>query len=247
MSEMIRPEDLEGAPRDSVGAFLHLERLARQRHQAEVDQLENRYGEDVTTSECEFAYMRAVLAAANACGIEDLSNWSLPRYGDEDWWQDCRNFKAAAEFVAAKLLIQRHRQRDTFSVAIDAATKLKLEHYVREGRDLIHRLSMPVPKREVLLGCLNAFMTELDRERTNLQAYGALAAEAANTTDEVASAFAPLLRRIGKMLGLLREAEEARERAKQLTGTDRKRIESPEKLASKRPTFDEKIDDEIPF
>jgi hypothetical protein len=240
---MIKPEDLEGAPRDNVGTFLHLERRARDRHKEVLDDLDERYGNDADHSECNFAYTRAVLAAANACGIEELSEWTLPRYGEEDWRQDCLNFKAAAEFVAAKLLIQRHRQRDTYSVAIDTPTKLKLEHYVREGRDLIHKLSMPLPKREVLLGCLNAFVAELDRERTDLQVYGALAAEAANTTDEVASAFAPVIRRIGKMLGLSREAEDARERAKLLTAAETKRIAGP----PKRPVFDKKIDDEIPF
>jgi len=71
MSEMIKPEDLEGAPRDNVGAFLHLERRARERHKEAVDELIDRYGDNVSTSECDFAYMRAVLGAASACGIED--------------------------------------------------------------------------------------------------------------------------------------------------------------------------------
>jgi hypothetical protein len=80
--------------------------------------------------------------------------------------------------------------------------------------------------------------------------YGALAAEAANTTDEVASAFAPVIRRIGEMLGLSREAEDARERAKLLTAAETKRIQvAPKRIAGppKHPVFDKKNDDEIPF
>lgn len=183
-------------------------------------------------------------------GSRILTDWTLPRYGEEDWGQDCRNFKAAAEFVAVKLLVQQARRRDTYSVAIDAETKATLQRYVGEVRDFINKSDMPVPKRDRLLACLSAFQAELDQERTDLQKLGALMCEAANTAEEVVRYVAPKLWRMASALGLARDAEDERERGKQLTApsqVNRKRIEPPKKPTLKRTTFDKKLDDEIPF
>lgn len=223
MSEMITPEDLADAPRDNVGAFLHLERLARERHKEAVDELVDRYGENVVTSEWDFAYMRAVLGAASACGVDELSDWTLPRYGEEDWGQDCRNFKATAEFVAVKLLIEHSRRRHIYSVAIDAATKATLQRQIDDVRDFINKSDMPLSKRERLLACLNAFQAELDQERTDLQKLGALMCEVTNTAEEVVRYVAPKLWRMASALGTSREAEDERERVKQLSAPDRER------------------------
>jgi hypothetical protein len=249
MSDLILPEDLAEAPSDDVGAFVHLERLARERYGYALRDARSMHDGDV--QQCELDYMSAVLAAAQVYGVAELASWQLPTLGDESWWDHCRNFRAAVQHVAVKLLLHRHRQRDTFSVALDAATKLRLQHYVTQGRDLIGKESMPAPKRERLLGCLNAFQVELDRERTGLQVFGVLMCEAASYASEVAGrgeGFLRAVERIGAALGLSRQAEDERERSKQLPAPpERKRIEPPKKPAPKRPVFDKKIDDEIPF
>jgi len=109
-----------------------------------------------------------------------------------------------------------------------------------------------VPKRERLLGCLNAFQAELDRERTGLQVFGPFACELFSIAGEAAGKLDPTVRiveRIGKALGWSRQAEEERERGKQRPAPDTERLASPLKRITgpKRLTFDKKIDDEIPF
>jgi hypothetical protein len=253
MADLILPEDLAEAPRDGVGAFIYLERLARDRYQVAKDDAQN----GAETTRFEFDYMSAVLAVASVHGVTELTGWQLPSLGAENWWQQCRDFRAAAEHVAYKLLLHRHRQHDAHSVALDAPTKLKLQHYVEQGRDLVTAADLTLPKRERLLGCLNVFQIELDRERTGLQVFGALASELASYASEAAGKLDGAVRvveRIGAALGWSRQAEDERERTEQLPAPperkriealQRKRIEPPKR--AKPTAFDKTIDDEIPF
>ena len=252
MSNLIRPEDLDGFPRDPVDTFVHLERLARERYEDAVMNARSSYNDNSNANQFEYDYMSAVLAVATVYGIEELSkNWELPRLNEEDWWEQCRNFRGAAQHVSVKLLLHQARKRDTYSVALDAPTKLKLQHYVQQGRNLIAKVDLTVPKRERLLACLNAFQVELDRERTGLQVFGALACELASYASEAAGKLDGVVRvveRIGNALGLSRQAEDERERGKRLPAPDTKQIEPPKrKPEPRRPVFDKKIDDEIPF
>jgi hypothetical protein len=61
-------------------------------------------------------------------------------------------FQGEAEHVAYKLLLHRHRKLDTYSIALDAATKAKLQHFVQQGRNLIAKEDIPIPKWEQQLG-----------------------------------------------------------------------------------------------
>jgi hypothetical protein len=81
--------------------------------------------------------------------------------------------------------------------------------------------------------------------------YGALACEVADHAGEVANRLDPVVRlveRIGAALGLSRRAEDERDRVKRLPAPDTKQIEPPKRAtAPKRPVFEKKLDDEIPF
>jgi hypothetical protein len=239
MPDLILPEDLKGAPRDDVGKFIHLERLARQRYHDAV-----RDADEGEAKEWEFHYTSSVLALAEACNIEELSGWELPRLGAQNWWSYCRDFRSAAEHLSVRLFLQRHQELDLRSVTLDAETKATLQGYINDVRDFINKSDMPVAKREQLLKRLSEFQAELDQERTDPDKIGALICAVASTTEEVIRYVAPKLWDMARALGLARESADARDRTKQLPAkASRKRVEPPPRKPEPKRVFD----DEIPF
>jgi hypothetical protein len=250
MAVSISDEDLMNLPEDPEEAFVMFERLAREN--LDEDLVEN--PEESISAKRD--YMSAVLAAAKIFEIAELSQWDMPRVGD-DPWQVYDQFLSDVGLCVNKLRLLRVKRVKQYSVALNAAAKKKLHHYLDQMRETIEKLEVSVAKKDRLLKKISALALEIDRERTGYRAFADLVIEAADDAGEAAKRLEPVVRlteRIGAALGIAKRAEETRALP---APEERKRIEPPK--AEKLPDFSRKkspprggsfakeLDDEIPF
>jgi hypothetical protein len=71
------------------------------------------------------------------------------------------------------------------SVRLEPATREKIRELINKIKLTIESIDLPLPRKEALMAKLNAFATEVDRDRTRLEAFGALIIEVADGAAKV--------------------------------------------------------------
>ena len=71
------------------------------------------------------------------------------------------------------------------SVRLEPATREKIRELINKIKLTIEGIDLPLPRKEALMAKLNAFATEVDRDRTRLEAFGALIIEVADGAAKV--------------------------------------------------------------
>lgn len=240
---MFSEQTLLDLPEDNELAFVRLESMASDRLEQQSGSIRGYGG---SSSEYEKNYMSAVLAAANAFRIEELQQWSMPSAGDEDALTIYRNFRQEARRIALELHIRAARRIRKYSVAFDAATKAKLHHHIMQIRDTISKLEVAPGKKERLFGRVADLELEIDKDRTNVEAFGALAIEAATDANKASRPILEVIERIGAFFGYAKANEE--EQARLPAPKKPKQLEAPKKKKlSSRADFEKDLDEEIPF
>lgn len=252
MTASISDDDLMNLPEDPEEAFVKYEQLARERLDAALAALPEEYSTDAANRD----YMSAMLAAAEVFEITELGDWEMPRVGN-DPWQVYQQFISEVGLCVNKLRLLQVKRVKRYSVALDAAAKVKLHHLLSQMREAIEKLEVSVAKKDRLLKKIAALALEIDRERTGYRAFADLVIEAADDAGEAAKRLEPVVRlteRIGAAIGIAKRAEETRALP---APEERKRIEPPK--TAKRPDFSRRksppgggsfakeLDDEIPF
>ena len=196
----------------------------------------------------DFEYMVTVLAAAQEFGIDDLSGYEIPWRSEDGCDDRCRMFRAEATRISQRLLFRHGTQ--TKSVALDAATKEKISHWLKQMRKSVQQADVSVEKKDRLFGLIDQLQAEVDHERTPVQAVGELWVTICTYMGEGVKNLEPVARfveRVGGALGLAKQEEDALPKLPPLR--DRQRLEPPQNAASKKDKngFDKALDDEIPF
>ena len=234
-SVMITEEDYEAALDTSPEmAFVRLERKYRAAYEAN---LENSQGESLKQYTIE--YMNHVVAAANPLGLDLFPFWSPPSESDNDLWEIYNNLRSQVDQFAVQVQITHIRSSLTNSVALDPSEKKHLRAYAEKIKDIIERSSLSAAKKERLFNKLNAFIAEVDRDRTPLQKFTdivmALSATGAAAADELEPAW-KWVKLGAAILGVRQETEQARLPA------PRKKIEGPKhKLPPPRKSNEDEI------
>lgn len=116
-----------------------------------------------------------------------------------------------------------------------------MQHYITQLRKLIAETDMTETKREALVQKLNAFATEVDRNRTKIESLAAAMVWTRKEIEEGAKNLAPIIDKLTKMFDSMAKATEW---IKLPSSKDTKRIEAPPKrIEGPRQEFD----DEVPF
>lgn len=230
-------EELEGLEPEQK--FASIERKARDRLE-EARLYSNQHEPDRYS---EYDYAIAVLAAAKEFQIEELTDFNLPWRGNDEWEEQCRMFRAEATVVSHRLLLRYGTNNK--SVALDAATKKILSHRLSKLRELVQKADVSQEKKDRLFVLIDNLQTEIDRERTPIQAAGELwmtvCTYIGNGFKEI-QPVADFVQQIGSAIGIAKEKEETQRRLPKRK--EPKRIEGPKK---EKPRFDEDPDREIPF
>lgn len=230
-------EKLDGL--ETEQKFSVIERIARQRLEESIYQA----GPNQPPEYDEYDYAVAVLAAAEEYGIEELAVFKLPWRGNDDWRDQCHMFRAEATKVSHRFLLRFGARNRT--VALDAGTKIKISHWLKKMRELVQQADVAPEKKDRLYALIDDLQTEVDRDRTPVQAVGELFVAVCTYLGAGAKQLQPvadLLQNVCSSLGLAKDSEDTQRRLPK--PKDAKRIESPKK--EKNP-FDRDLDDEIPF
>ena len=118
----ITDAEIDAPPDDPMDKFIQIERIVRGRDQAAVRDL--REDDPLPLAR---RYMAIVLPAAQEYEIESISGWSQPSIQNESW-DTYNGFIAEVDFYLTKLRLRRAAHSKEHSIALDAATKVKLRH-----------------------------------------------------------------------------------------------------------------------
>lgn len=243
-----------GLPREQK--FCLIERRANERHR----QAEKAAGQNDESEYDVFEYMITVLAAAKDCGITDLLHFEIPRRNDEQRYEKCQDFRDVASQVSQQLMF-RYGTR-TYTVALDAPTKLKISHLLTQMREAVQQAPISSEKKDRLFAMIDQLQAEVDRDRTPVHAIGELYLTICTYVAEGVEKLEPVskfLQSVGGALGIAHKKEEAQ--AKLPPPKETKRIETGTKqgygapesggygmpVKKKKNGCDKPLDDEIPF
>jgi hypothetical protein len=161
---MIDENDLEDAAlasKEPQQRFRFIEQLAAKR-------LTSMRHNDDTMIYDDFDYMCAVLSAAKAFEIDELTPWQLPSRSEAGWSTTCRDFRAAATQVSMRILFEyaSRPDRDPYSVALDPATKQKLRFFIEQLRSVVDAEPIADWKKQGLYDAIANLEAEIEKART---------------------------------------------------------------------------------
>ena len=187
--------------------------------------------------------MTHVIAARDALELPILDKWEQPQ-NDNEVFYSFTTLTREVDAAKAQFYIRRSRRRRKFSVALDPAEKSKVRHHLDKIRAIIDESELDSAKKDALFKKLNELASEVDKERSALEAFALAVSKVADmmrTSAEGAKPWFELFQPIFEILGASKRKEEETQ-AKLPPPPERKRIEGPKK-ATKKPD----LDDDIPF
>jgi hypothetical protein len=233
------PNVFENLPQDPEQAFLMLE----DRFRLECEQKVDKAHPEASVNVFHVDYIAQVIATITELGLQAEFANRVPSIEDVDY-NTYLNFSKDVKHYRTMLLIRHGRRVQGYSVSFDPATKVKVQHHIKQLRDTFEKLEVEQDKREALFNKLNDLQKEVDRERTRFDAFAALAVEAAGVIGDVVekTQVLKILDGIARVMWGSKKEEEM----KQLPApTTPKRIEPPRRPKSTPKKGD--MDDEIPF
>jgi hypothetical protein len=242
---MIPPDEYLEAVRGKSHelAFVYLEEKFRNKLDSKLEGTDNSRSFDV----CVIEYMNHTKAAARALNLDILDPWDVPSHGQHDLFDLYKDFTGAIDHFKVQVLIDNARSTLRFSVGLDTDEKDKLRNYVAEIKKVIDRSSLVQKKKERLYDLINAFLAEVDRDRTPWDRFADLVIGLAHLGGEVAQELEPARKLIDSIARLLGRSKEFEAATFELPPpAQRRRIPGPPKRLPS-PTKRSEMDDEIPF
>lgn len=243
---MISPEEYAAALRtnDNEVAFVRLESKFRAALAARLENSDNNFSYDSAVIE----YMNHTIAAAKALGLKGFDMWEVPSHGAgrhnngvSDRYND---FVTAVDHFKVQVQIREAKSYNRYSVALDTNEKDKLRAYVAQIKSVIDNSNLSTAKKERLYNKINAFLAEVDRDRTGFEQLADLTMSLAHLGGEAAKELEParkLLHTINVFLGRVKEFEDSGT-ALPPSGTPAQLPAPPKQLPAPKI-----VDDDIPF
>jgi hypothetical protein len=227
-------------------AFARLEKKFRDRLSTNLENNESNNAWDYYTIE----YMNHTIAAAEALGLDFLDLFLVP---DKDNTSNLSNiydaFRRAVDNYTVRVHIRNVRLGPSTSLPLDENDKKHIRAYVNKIKEIVEASALETAKKEALMNRLNAFLADVDRDRTSMQRFSDFIMSLAKTTADATEELEPTwkwARLIAAIFGARYDAENAK------LPPPRKRIELPKpKLPPPRrangPRRNDDMDEDIPF
>jgi hypothetical protein len=178
-----------------------------------------------------------------------LTEYRSPPANDTKFGDFFQDFRRHAEITTQKILMEAARRQKTSVqqvVVLDAPARSAIHKLIEAIREKLNEWKLPEAKREAMFNKLNAFASEVDRNRTRTEAFFAFAIDAARTARGINDEIKPLQETIDRIFGWLDKATQWKDALP--PWSDRRKIEGPPKrLPAPGKNLSEKMDDEIPF
>jgi hypothetical protein len=137
--------------------------------------------------------------------------------------------------------VARNKSGISAVYVLPAALKLEIHHYLKSVREIIAKAELTDLKRTALTNKLNAFASEVDRDKTRIEALASAIIWTRKELINGAQGLEPIVEKLDKMFQSMAKATEfarlpSPDKKKQISGPP-KRIEGPK----------QELDDEVPF
>ncbi|MEQ1716761.1 MAG: hypothetical protein ABL907_12375 [Hyphomicrobium sp.] len=194
----------------------------------------------------DFDYMVTVLAAAQECGIDELSDEAIPSRSWENCTARCQDFRDNASRVSQRLMMRHAGNYDPNTVAFDNKTKEKLRFHLNQLRVVVKKDAMPDWQKQEWYDAISELEAQIDKTRTALGAFLNVAGKGLSGSMPVAEAVDRVVAIVkeAKLVEAARAALNAPVAPKQIEGPKPKQLPAPK---AKKNGFDKALDDEIPF
>jgi hypothetical protein len=225
-------------------AFARLEKRFRTRLENNLENSQN----NNTWAHYIIEYMNHTHAAAEALGLDFLDLFSIPAEDNTSNLQDIYNaFLRVVDNYTVRAHIRNVRHGPSTSLPLDEHDKKHIRAYVTKIKEIVEASALEIGKKESLLNRLNAFLAEVDRDRTSMQRFSDFIMGLARTTADATEELEPTwkwARLIAAIFGARYDAENAK------LPPPQKKIEPPKpKLPPPRRVNGSRrdMDDDIPF
>jgi|GEM_PF-2229167 len=228
-------------------AFVRLERKFREMLESNLERSDN----GNTYNHYLIEYMNHTLAAANALGLDILQFFTVPDPNDTSNLTDTYNhFRQVVDGYTVRVHIRNIRVGPATSLPLDEHEKKHIRAYVLKIKEIVDASALEIGKKEALMNRLNAFLAEVDKDRTSKQRFQDFVVSVAKTTADATDELEPAwkwVRLIAAIFGVRQDAENAK------LPPPPKRIERPKQqqipppAARRNGTSRADMDDDIPF
>lgn len=156
-------------------------------------------------------------------------------------------FLRAVDNYTVRVQIRNVRVGPSNSLPLDENDKNHIRAYVNKIKEIVEASALEAGKKEALMNRLNAFLAEVDRDRTSMQRFNDFIMSLAKTTADATEELEPTwkwARLIAAIFGVRYDAENAK------LPPPQKKIEPPKpKLPPPRKVNGSRreMDDDIPF
>ncbi len=226
-------------------AFVRLERKFRETLEGNLETSQNGQTYDHYVIE----YMNHTLAAANALGLDILEFFSVPDHNSTSSLTETYNrFRQVVDGYTVRVHIRNIRVGPSTSLPFDENEKKHIRAYVTKIKEIVDASALEAGKREALMNRLNAFLAEVDRDRTSLQRFNDFIISLAKTTADATEELEPTwkwARLIAAIFGVRQDTENAK------LPPPPKRIDKPKQQipppVRRNDTRRTDMNDDIPF
>jgi hypothetical protein len=242
---MITEEDFAAAAEcEPDMAFVRLERKFREILERNLEETQS----GAASNHFIVEYMNHTLAAARALGVDTFDLFQVPDETRNDVFADYKRFRQTVDAFTVRIQISHIRVGPAHALPLDESEKKHLRAYVTRIKEILDASSLTTAKKERLHDKLNAFLKELDRDRTALQKFNDIVLSLANTGADAAEEMEPAwkwAKLAAAILGVRQETEQIRQLPPPKNLEPQKQKLPPP--AQKKSSARAEIDDDIPF
>lgn len=166
-------------------------------------------------------------------------------FSSDDFWVWWREFRAALSYYQARIRY-RNRKVGSLSVVLSSDRRKEIHALLSKVRIIVEKLDVNEKKRDAIMSRLNQLAAEVDKSRTNLEAFFAATLDAAGTAGQAAEKLKPVLDVLERMKKIFFEAKAENLPPQLPAPEERKRIEGPKPSDSEKRT-PKPPNDDIPF
>jgi hypothetical protein len=228
-------------------AFVRLERKFREMLEGNLERSDNGniYNHYI------IEYMNHTLAAAKALGLDILWSFSIPDPNNHSNLTEAYDlFRREVDGYTVGVHIRNIRVGPSTSLPFDENEKKHIRAYVTKIKEIVDASALEAAKKEALMNRLNAFLAEVDKDRTSMLRFQDFIMSLAKTTADATEELEPTwkwARLIAAIFGVRQDAENAK------LPPPPKRIERPKQqqipppAARRNGSSRADMDDDIPF
>lgn len=244
--ELIPDSAYQNLPQDTNDQFVVLVGVA----QANLARLLDQSSGNDLDLELRSQFMSTICGIAEALHIEGLPPLGS-NLGDYEQYHKFQVFLAG---IVAKVRLQSNLVARPYSVALGHKTKARIRFEIKKLRDMVSVADIPSKKRDSLLGKLDEFEEELDKQRLSFAKTMAISAHVVAALGGLSATFADGPKAIDnmvKVIGLIGDDKELEEENRlRLLPAPPKAL--PNHTGGKAPTAKPSVDfddddDDVPF